>query len=81
MATTVYTGPSVREMIDGQTLAKEIISRANDLAPILDRSELNLLERFVDNPSAGDQILESEDMLDAPGESEIHQLRDWFLSS
>lgn len=66
MATT-YSGPSAHDMIQSHTLAKEIIARSNDAAPVLDASELSLLKRFIADPSSKDEMLKDLDMTDPAG--------------
>ncbi|OBT51820.1 hypothetical protein VE04_08034, partial [Pseudogymnoascus sp. 24MN13] len=63
MATT-YSGPSAHEMIQSHTLAKEIVARSNDPAPVLDPSELALLKRFVTNSPSKNEILKDLDTTD-----------------
>lgn len=62
MSSKPYTGPSVRDMIRTKTLAENIIKYHDHPTSdsILDDSNLNLLQRFVENPSKRDQILKDE---------------------
>jgi hypothetical protein len=64
-----WTGPSVKEMVAGHTLAKEIISRHNDPCPVFDASELAILRRFVADPTQAAAILREAGMADAEGEA------------
>ncbi|KAJ4384768.1 hypothetical protein N0V86_000370 [Didymella sp. IMI 355093] len=58
----IYTGPSVPDMIRDKTLAANIIKFHNHPTSdsILDDDNLNLLQRFVEDPSKREQILRDE---------------------
>jgi hypothetical protein len=59
-----YHGPSVDEMLQSHTLAKEIMARANGPLHqrILDDKELVLLRRWCDGTTAPGQILAEENI-------------------
>lgn len=66
-----WAGPTVKEMIESHTLAHEIITRHNDLCPVLDPSELRILRQFILDPISHDKILRDHDMMDTPGDTTI----------
>ena len=57
-----YTGPSAADMIRNKTLAENIIEYHDHPTSdsILDDDNLDLLQRFVEDPSQREQILEAE---------------------
>jgi hypothetical protein len=59
MSAKPYTGPSVPDMIRDKTLAENIITYHNHPTSdsILDDDNLNMLRRFVEDPSKREQIL------------------------
>lgn len=63
-ASDEYNGPSVNEMLQNHTLAKEIIARANGALSqrILDDKELLLLRRWSTGTSTPEQILAEENI-------------------
>lgn len=62
MASKTYTGPSVPDMIRDKTLAANIIKFHNHPTSdsILDDENLDVLQRFVEDPSKREQILKDE---------------------
>jgi hypothetical protein len=64
MSSKPYTGPSVPDMIRDKTLAENIIRYHNHPASdsMLDDDNLNLLQRFVEDPSKREEILRGEDI-------------------
>lgn len=62
MSAKFYTGPSVPDMIRTKTLAENIIAYHNHPTSdiILDDSNLDMLQRFVSDPSKRSQILLDE---------------------
>ncbi|KAF9701356.1 hypothetical protein EKO04_000586 [Ascochyta lentis] len=62
MSFKTYTGPSVADMIGNKTLAENVIKYHNHPTSdsILDDDNLNLLQRFVEDPSNRRRILEDE---------------------
>lgn len=69
-ATEPYSGPSVREMLESHTFAKEVITRANgpESQRIFDDERLTLLRRWCVEPEAAGKLLAEEDLVDAPGD-------------
>lgn len=69
-ATEPYSGPSVREMLDNHTFAKEVIARANgpESQRIFDDERLSLLRRWCVEPEAAGRLLAEEDLVDGPGD-------------
>ena len=62
MSANPYTGPSVRDMVHTKTLAENIIKYHNHSTSdcILDDDNLNMLQRFVEDPSKRRQILSDQ---------------------
>lgn len=62
MASKPYTGPSVPDMIHDKTLAENIIKYHDHPTSdsMLDNENLNILQRFVEDPSRREQILQVE---------------------
>lgn len=62
MSAKTYTGPSVADMLREKTLAENIIKYHEHPTSdsMLDDDNLNLLQRFVKDPSQRDQILKDE---------------------
>lgn len=69
-ATEQYSGPTVREMLDSHTFAKEVISRSKgpESQRIFDDKQLDLLRRWCTDPASAEKILAEENITDAPGE-------------
>jgi|SRR5690242_3958212 len=69
MSARPYTGPKVPDMLRDKTLAENIVEYHNHPTSdsILDEDNLNLLQRFVEDPSQREQILKDEGIV--PGES------------
>ncbi|KAF3047693.1 hypothetical protein E8E12_011412 [Didymella heteroderae] len=62
MSARPYTGPSVPDMIHDKTLAENIIKYHDHPTSdsMLDDDNLDLLQRFVEDPSKREQILTDE---------------------
>ena len=62
MSANPYTGPSVRDMVHTKTLAENIIKYHSHSTSdcILDDDNLNMLQRFVEDPSKRRQILSDQ---------------------
>jgi hypothetical protein len=62
MSAKTYTGPSVADMVRDKTLAENIIKYHDHPTSdqILDDHNMNLLQRFVQNPNDRDQLLQEE---------------------
>ncbi|KAJ4990796.1 hypothetical protein SVAN01_03805 [Stagonosporopsis vannaccii] len=62
MSAKTYTGPTVPDMLRDKTLAENIIKYHDHPTSdsILDDDNLNLLQRFVEDPGQREQILKDE---------------------
>lgn len=62
MSAKTYTGPPVPDMLRDKTLAENVIKYHDHPTSdsILDDDNLNLLQRFVEDPSQREQILRAE---------------------
>jgi hypothetical protein len=62
MSAKPYTGPSGADMVRDKTLAENIIKYHDHPTSdnILDDDNLDLIQRFVEDPSTRDQILKDE---------------------
>ncbi|KAF2630186.1 hypothetical protein BU25DRAFT_408764 [Macroventuria anomochaeta] len=62
MSSKPYTGPSVADMLRDKTFAENIIKYHDHPTSdsILDDENLDLLQRFVEDPSKREQILKDE---------------------
>ncbi len=62
MASLPYTGPSVPDMIRTKTLAENIIKYDDHPTSdsILDDDNLDMLQRFVEDPSQREEVLKAE---------------------
>src|ERR1700712_1498215 len=83
MSATPYTGPSVREMMDNHSLAKEIIARAAgpNSQRILDDNELGLLRRWVTASEPKEQILAEQEISDGKTVEESGSLVRYLMAN
>ena len=58
--------PTVNDMINNHTLARNIIHRYHTDDEILDHDQLDLLKRFCEDTSQKDALLADADMTDEP---------------
>jgi len=59
-----WTGPTVRQMVDTHTLAKEVIDRHNDPCPVFDDKAILQLRRFVQDPAQVEKLIQELDSAD-----------------